>query len=288
MLRCCLKQSDLQYFPDFGAGERAQQDKNDVHEIEDPVGTADEFDSCEAKETGHDDDEGLMTDPGTPDTHDTPGSPGTLQEVFPEDAHGLDMTEDMNMDMVENDLEAETGYGDEGLMTDPCTPGTPDTPDTSGTPQEEFAQDVDELDETNDMNLDETENDLEERGSDDEALDSHPDTPQEEAPEDVTGLDETIDMNVDGTEHDLEVLDEGEKSLGNEKFVTPFPVTRVKRIIKLDKDVRLVSSDAIALIAQATALFVQSLSSTSFTVMLQTKRKTIRGPDVVLAAKSTR
>ncbi|KAG0607920.1 hypothetical protein M758_8G064300 [Ceratodon purpureus] len=266
---------------DSGAGERGQEDKDDVHETEDPVGTAPN--SSEAKATGYDDDEGLMTDPGTPDTHGTPGSPGTLQEEFPEDAHELDKSKDMNVDMVDNDFEEETGYSDEGLMTDPGTP------ETRGSPQEEFAQDVDELDETNDINLDETENDLgEEKGSDVEVLDSDPGTPQEEALGDVNELDEIKDINVDGSEHDLEVLDVGEKSLDSERFVAPFPITRVKKIIKLDKDVRLVSSDAIALVAQATALFVQSLSSASFTVMLQTKRKTIRGPDVVLAAKSSR
>lgn len=269
------------YFPDSRAGERASQDRDDMHEIEDRLGTdALELDSGGAKEAIYDNDEGLMTDPGTPDTH---GSPGSLQEGFSEDAHELVQTKEM----AENDLEKETGYDDEDLMTDP---GTPDTPDT---PEEEFLQDAQELDEIKDMNLDETDNNLEEeRGSDDEVLDLNSGSPQEESPEDFNGPDEIKDMNVDGPENDLEVLGDGEeggeRSLEGEKFVAPFPITRVKRIIKLDKDVRLVTSDAIALIAQATALFVQNLSSASFTVMLRTKRKTIRGPDVVLAAKSTR
>jgi DNA-directed RNA polymerase I subunit RPA43 len=207
-----------------------------------------------AKETNLD----LMTDPGTP---------GTLQEVFSEDGH-----ETKGM------AEEETGYDDEGLMTDP---GTPDTP------QEEFRQDAQELDEIKDMNVDETE---EEGGSDDEVLNLNSGSPQDD---DFNPPGEIKDMNVDGPENDdLVVLGDGEggeKSIDDsERFVAPFPITRVKRIIKLDKDVRLVTGDAIALIAQATALFVQNLSSASFTVMLRTKRKTIRGPDVVLAAKSTR
>ena len=72
------------------------------------------------------------------------------------------------------------------------------------------------------------------------------------------------------------------------EFVAPFPISRVKRIIKLDQDIRLVASDGIVLITQAAALFVEMLASASFSVMVQHKRKSVRSQDVLLAAKSKR
>ncbi|XP_073394519.1 uncharacterized protein [Physcomitrium patens] len=250
--------------------ERPQRGK----ELENSVGSGGAEQTCY-------DDEGLMTDPGTPDSHGSPDTPGS-----PEELHDLIETKDMNLDMTENDLDEEKGYDENGLMTNLSTPDNP------GTPRDEFSDDSHELDETKDANLDIIENDLGESGTDDDAQDTDPVTPQEGLPRYGDDPDETKDMNVDGAEKSFEMLDdgqdEGEKSFDGERFVPAFPITRVKRIIKLDKDVRLVSSDALALITQATALFVQSLSSASFKVMLQSKRKTIRGPDVILAAKSTR
>lgn len=219
-----------------------------------------------AEETCYDD-EHFMTDPGTPDSHESPGTPGT-----PEEPHDLMETKDMNLDMTENILDEEKSYDENGLMTN------------LDTPQDEVSDDSHELDGTKD--------DLGESGPDDDAQDTDPVTPQEELLQEDNDPDEIKDMNVDLAEKVFKTLDddqeEGKKSLDGERFVPAFPITRVKRIIKLDKDVRLVSSDALSLITQATALFVQNLSSASFKVMLQTKRKTIRGPDVVLAAKSTR
>lgn len=52
-------------------------------------------------------------------------------------------------------------------------------------------------------------------------------------------------MNVDAPEEELAAGNKVEKSLGIEKFVAPFPISRVKRIAKLDKDVGLLTSDAV-------------------------------------------
>ena len=85
------------------------------------------------------------------------------------------------------------------------------------------------------------------------------------------------------------IPDEGEAGDRNSMDILalPFPNTRVKRIIKVDPGVKLVTSDAVVLINHATALFVESLASASFTIMLRHKRKSVRAPDVVAAAKTT-
>lgn len=82
--------------------------------------------------------------------------------------------------------------------------------------------------------------------------------------------------------------DEGDGNLGAEEFTAPFPQSRVKRIIKLDPDIKLVASDGIALITQATALFLESLAAAVFSSMVQSKHKSVRGQHVILAAKSSR
>lgn len=159
----------------------------------------------------------------------------------------------------------------------------------SGSPQGASPQDFNPPDESKAVSGDGPEDESpQDFNPPDESKDMNVDGPEEESPQDFNPPEEVKDVNVDGREEELAEDDQGEKSLENEKFVAPFPISRVKRIAKLDKDVRLVTSDAVALVAEAAALFVQSLSSASFKIMLQSKRKTIRGPDVILAAKSTR
>ena len=88
---------------------------------------------------------------------------------------------------------------------------------------------------------------------------------------------------------DAVMADEGEAGDRNSMDILalPFPNTRVKRIIKVDPGIKLVTSDAVVLINHATALFVESLASASFTIMLRHKRKSVRATDVVAAAKTT-
>ncbi len=51
------------------------------------------------------------------------------------------------------------------------------------------------------------------------------------------------------------------------------PITRVKRIMRLDKDVKHVSQDATRLIAAATELFVGAVANGAYNVMLTKKRR---------------
>ncbi|CAI9785079.1 unnamed protein product [Fraxinus pennsylvanica] len=63
------------------------------------------------------------------------------------------------------------------------------------------------------------------------------------------------------------------------------PTGRVKRIMKLDKDINKVNSEALFLITHATELFLQSLAVKSAGVALEKKRKTIKLEHLRVAVK---
>ncbi|ERN03859.1 chromatin accessibility complex protein 1 [Amborella trichopoda] len=54
-----------------------------------------------------------------------------------------------------------------------------------------------------------------------------------------------------------------------------FPPGRVKKIVKLDKDIKKVNSEALFLISSATSLFLQHLAESSAKVAMEKKRKTL-------------
>lgn len=74
----------------------------------------------------------------------------------------------------------------------------------------------------------------------------------------------------------------------SEQGQAPFPLTKVKRIIKLDPDIKLVSRGAVEGIARATEFFLESLAAASFSVMTSNKRKSIRFEDICSAIKKDR
>eukprot|EP00250_Pteridium_aquilinum_P003262 c13583_g1_i1 orf=184-1164(-) len=65
-----------------------------------------------------------------------------------------------------------------------------------------------------------------------------------------------------------------------------FPLARVKRIIKLDKEIRVVAADASSLIAYASQHFLEHLTVAAHASALKKKHKTIRLEDVKNAVKS--
>ncbi|KAF8974851.1 hypothetical protein BGZ52_009527, partial [Haplosporangium bisporale] len=67
---------------------------------------------------------------------------------------------------------------------------------------------------------------------------------------------------------------------GKAKGVTQLPVARVKRIIKEDKDITMVSNDAVFLISMATELFLESFTTKAFNLAKMEKRKTIAYKDL--------
>ncbi|KAF8937849.1 hypothetical protein BGZ58_002057 [Dissophora ornata] len=74
---------------------------------------------------------------------------------------------------------------------------------------------------------------------------------------------------------------------GTAKGVTVLPVARVKRIIKEDKDVQMVSNDAVFLISLATELFLESFTSKAYNLAKMEKRKTVSYKDLDVVPKTT-
>ncbi|KAF9905127.1 hypothetical protein EC991_002013 [Linnemannia zychae] len=70
---------------------------------------------------------------------------------------------------------------------------------------------------------------------------------------------------------------------GTAQGVTQLPVARVKRIIKEDKDVQMVSNDAVFLISLATELFLESFATKAFNLAKIEKRKTVSYKDLATA-----
>ncbi|KAF5208440.1 nuclear factor Y, subunit C13 [Thalictrum thalictroides] len=64
-----------------------------------------------------------------------------------------------------------------------------------------------------------------------------------------------------------------------------FPVGRVKKIMKLDKDIKKVTSEALFLINLSTELFLQFLTEKSSKVAIEKKRKIIKIDHLRIAVK---
>ncbi|KAH7316249.1 hypothetical protein KP509_21G085100 [Ceratopteris richardii] len=106
------------------------------------------------------------------------------------------------------------------------------------------------------------------------------DDPAADRYEAVTGIQRTGSCEADCSK---------EKEAGDElseNGAIVFPIARVKRIIKLDKDIRVVAADASNLIALASQLFLEHLATMAHASAIKRKRKTISVEDVKSAVKS--
>ncbi|KAG5672013.1 hypothetical protein PVAND_002175 [Polypedilum vanderplanki] len=57
--------------------------------------------------------------------------------------------------------------------------------------------------------------------------------------------------------------------------LTELPLAKIKHIVKLDPEVKLVSGEAIFVITKSTELFIKALTKESFGFAAQNKKKTI-------------
>ncbi|KAF9403946.1 hypothetical protein BGZ94_004445 [Podila epigama] len=70
---------------------------------------------------------------------------------------------------------------------------------------------------------------------------------------------------------------------GQAKGIAQLPAARVKRIIKEDKEIAMVSNDAVFLISMATELFLGSFATKAFNLAKMEKRKTVSYKDLATA-----
>ncbi|KAI3497744.1 hypothetical protein L1887_33252 [Cichorium endivia] len=77
---------------------------------------------------------------------------------------------------------------------------------------------------------------------------------------------------------------EGEE-IHTETVQSSFPAGRVKRIMKLDKDINKINSDALFVISNATELFIKFLAEKSSEVAIEKKKKTIKLEHMRIAVK---
>ncbi|XP_073295224.1 uncharacterized protein [Primulina huaijiensis] len=78
---------------------------------------------------------------------------------------------------------------------------------------------------------------------------------------------------------------EEEDSMAMDPHQLEIPTRRVKNIMKLDKDINKVNSEALHLIACSTELFIEFLAEKSARVALEKKKKTIRLEHLRVAVK---
>lgn len=78
---------------------------------------------------------------------------------------------------------------------------------------------------------------------------------------------------------------EGNSTVAGEIQQLQIPVSRVKKIMKLDQDINKINSEALHLIASSTQLFLELLAEKSAQVALEKKRKTIKLEHLRVAVK---
>mmetsp|Transcript_37024 Transcript_37024/g.37684 ORF Transcript_37024/g.37684 Transcript_37024/m.37684 type:complete len:131 (-) Transcript_37024:127-519(-) len=84
---------------------------------------------------------------------------------------------------------------------------------------------------------------------------------------------------------DMDVLDIGTEQ--DFKNSNDLPLARIKRIMKSDEDVRMISAEAPVLFAKACELFILELTLRSWCYSERSKRRTLQKDDIQTAIKHT-
>jgi len=105
-----------------------------------------------------------------------------------------------------------------------------------------------------------------------------------EEPQDEENIQESLDLIEPSQVTEKSIIDaKSENSSAKteaEEKLFQFPLGTVKRIIKMDPDVNIISKDSIFLITKALEMFVQSLSIEAYSYTAGAKKKTMSKQDV--------
>ncbi|XP_070503595.1 DNA polymerase epsilon subunit 4 [Chironomus tepperi] len=94
--------------------------------------------------------------------------------------------------------------------------------------------------------------------------------------EDIDETEEENFMETDETEKDkTENTNKNKVKTNTQDRLTNLPLAKVKHIIKLDPDVKLVNGEAVFLITKTTEMFIKTLAKEAFGYAAQNKKKTI-------------
>jgi len=102
----------------------------------------------------------------------------------------------------------------------------------------------------------------------------------------VPSAQQSVPDTIDSLET-LETLGEDKEnspSKENERYVrqvvSQLPISKIKRIMKMDPETKLIQNDSVLLVAFAAELFIKALSTASARVAVKNKRKTIKKEDI--------
>nr|CAB3471951.1 unnamed protein product [Digitaria exilis] len=154
-------------------------------------------------------------------------------------------------------------------------------------PAEAMDQAADEPEEVGEA-MEQVEEEREEAGEAAEAMEQVQEE-REEAAEAMEQVEEEAEEAGEPAEAVEQVGDEHEAEAEEGASLRPsLPVRRVKRIMRLDRDIKKVTNEATLLVAAATELFLGSLAAGAHTAAARRGRRTVRAVHVRAAARAHR
>ena len=87
-------------------------------------------------------------------------------------------------------------------------------------------------------------------------------------------------QSLSETENKEDIPENGDADVIKKTIFTQLPLSKIKRIMKMDPDTRLVSTDGVLMVACATELFVKTLATTAARNAVRGKRKTVQKRDI--------
>mmetsp|Transcript_15892 Transcript_15892/g.60536 ORF Transcript_15892/g.60536 Transcript_15892/m.60536 type:complete len:141 (-) Transcript_15892:57-479(-) len=106
-----------------------------------------------------------------------------------------------------------------------------------------------------------------------------------DSPEHLQHMQEMLDRFWTREMHEMEQLEVGTEQ--EYKNHNDLPLARIKRIMKSDEDVRMISAEAPVLFAKACEMFILELTLRSWCYSEKSKRRTLQKEDIQTAVQKT-